>query len=210
MFAPIDIRSNPPYNYGMFIQTEETPNPQTMKFIPGVEVMKSGTATFTDKEAVKKSPLAGALFHIDNVEGVFFGADFVTVTKSADAQWESLKPHILTTIMDHFISGMPLIEEDSAIGANISAASTVNDNDDEIVKQIKELIDTRVRPAVAQDGGDIVYQGFENGVVQLELYGACSGCPSSTVTLKNGIENMLRHYVPEVESVEAVNSFGDL
>lgn len=191
----------------MFIQTEATPNPRTMKFIPGVDVMGSGSVTFSNREDAKKSPLAQALFEIENVESVFFGSDFITVTKDSDIDWAILKPAILTTIMDHFVSGMELINKNS--GVQISAASTTSEDDDEIVKQIKELIDSRVRPAVAEDGGDIVFRGFEEGIVKLELYGSCSGCPSSTMTLKSGIENMLKHYVPEVIAVEAINGLPD-
>ncbi len=186
----------------MFIQTENTPNPRTMKFIPGVVVMEKGTVTFTDAEAAKQSPLAEALFGINHVAGVFYGADFVTVTHNGDGDWSTLKPYILTTIMDHFISGQALMQEEQ--GLSFEATSTANEEDDEVVLQIKELIDTRVRPAVAEDGGDITFRAFESGVVYLELRGACSGCPSSTATLKDGIENMLKHYVPEVARVEAV------
>lgn len=187
----------------MFIQTEETPNPRTLKFIPGEEVMTDGTVSFADSEMAKKSPLAEALFGIDGVEGVFFGADFVTVTRAGEVSWDAVKAPILTTIMDHYVSGKPILNEEG--NTKIVAKDTSDDDDDEIVKQIKELIDTRVRPAVAEDGGDIIYQGFDEGVVLLELRGACSGCPSSTMTLKSGIENMLKHYIPEVVAVEAVN-----
>lgn len=185
----------------MFIQTEDTPNPRTMKFLPGQAVMSDGTITFIDAETAKQSPLAEALFHIGNVEGVFFGSDFITVTRSANSQWDVLKPHILTTIMEHFIAARPLLKN----SGTVVSSSTHNEDDDELVKQIKELIDTRVRPAVAEDGGDIIYRSFDEGIVYLELRGACSGCPSSTATLKSGIENMLKHYVPEVVAVEAVN-----
>ncbi len=188
----------------MFIQTETTPNPLTLKFLPGVEVLSSGTASFTDKSSVSASPLAEALFAIKDMEGVFFGADFISITKSENGSWDILKPSILTTIMEHFVAGKPVINE--VVGKdNISKSSTVSDDDSDIIKEIKELIDTRVRPAVAEDGGDIVFHGFENGVVKLEMHGACAGCPSSTVTLKDGIENMLKHYIPEVEAVEAIN-----
>jgi len=181
----------------MFIQTETTPNPLTLKFIPGVPVMgQGGTAFYTDVGAAKGSPLALALFDINGVRAVFLGADFVTVTRAENSSWEALKPGLLTAIMEHFVSGGKT--------SNEAAAETSYEGDDEIVKQIRELIDTRVRPAVAQDGGDIIYRGFEDGIVKLELHGSCSGCPSSTATLKNGIENMLRHYVPEVIAVEAV------
>lgn len=184
----------------MFIQTENTPNPSTVKFIPGETVLGNGTAQFNNKNEAVKSPLARVLFDIVNVESVFLGSDFISVTKSENANWDTLKTEILTTIMEHFVAGKPVMEDSSAGNENIS-----DEEDDEIVKQIKELIETRVRPAVAQDGGDIIYKGFENGVVKLQLHGACSGCPSSTVTLKDGIENMLKHYVPEVESVESVD-----
>ena len=186
----------------MFIQTENTPNPRTMKFIPGVEVMENGTVTFTDAEAATQSPLAEALFGINHVAGVFFGADFVTVTHDGEGEWSTLKPYILSTVMDHFISGQSLLKESQSLA--FEATSTAIEDDDEVVLQIKELIDTRVRPAVAEDGGDITYRAFESGVVYLELRGACSGCPSSTATLKDGIENMLKHYVPEIARVEAV------
>lgn len=188
----------------MFIQTESTPNPNTLKFIPGVEVLVGSTVSFADKESASASALAEALFDIDHVEGVFFGSDFITVTKDDDGQWDVLKPYVLTTVMDHFVSGMPLMKEDEKPSKGTVVSNTVSEEDSELVKQIKELIDTRVRPAVAEDGGDIVFEGFSDGVVYLELRGACSGCPSSTMTLKSGIENMLKHYVPEVESVEAV------
>jgi Fe-S cluster biogenesis protein NfuA len=187
----------------MFIQTEETPNPATLKFLPGREVMASGVADFTSAEAAaERSPLANNLFSVDGVKGVFLGTDFITVTKSEERVWQTLKPMILGAIMDHYTSGQP------AIGAASHTASEVEFNDDgldpEIISQIKELIDTRVRPAVAQDGGDIVYRGFKGGTVYLNMRGSCAGCPSSTATLKMGIENMLKHYVPEVLQVEAI------
>ena len=182
----------------MFIQTEQTPNPATLKFIPGREVLGSGSADFPNAdEAAGKSPLAERLFEIEGVTGVFFGADFVTVTKEEDKEWYVMKPSILGVIMEHFTAGHPVMSADAV--AQSEAAS--DGDDDEIVTQIKELLETRVRPAVAQDGGDIVFHGFENGVVYLTLQGACAGCPSSTVTLKMGIENMLRHYIPEVVEV---------
>ena len=185
----------------MFIQTEATPNPLTLKFVPGVEVLQNGTAFLTSKDEAKQSPLALALFSIYGVEAVFLGADFITVTRHGDFTWEVLKPMVLTSVMDHFVSGKPVM-----LGASPEAAAgTVGaEGESDLVKQIRELIDTRVRPAVAQDGGDIVFRGFEDGIVMLELHGSCSGCPSSTITLKNGIENMLKHYVPEVIAVEAV------
>ena len=184
----------------MFIQTERTPNPATLKFQPGEAVMSTGTADFRDTESAERSPLARRLFQIEGVTGVFFGGDFVSVSKSDDADWQSLKPVILGVIMEHFVAGHPLLLEE--------AAQTVDEEDDgadaEIVAQIKELLDTRVRPAVAQDGGDITYRGFHNGIVMLQLQGSCQGCPSSTMTLKMGIENMLKHYIPEVLEVRAV------
>ncbi|MBC8339848.1 MAG: NifU family protein [Rhodospirillales bacterium] len=181
----------------MFIQTERTPNPATLKFLPGVPVMSSGTANFADATEAGKSPLASGLFGVEGLVGVFLGADFITVTKMDDKDWDILKPQILGVIMEHFQSGNAVIEE----GADVADSADL----DGIAQQIKELIDTRVRPAVAQDGGDIVYKGFEDGVVFLHMQGACAGCPSSTATLKNGIENMLRHYIPEVTEVRAIN-----
>lgn len=184
----------------MFIQTEQTPNPATLKFLPGRAVMASGTADFPTAEAAVRSPLASALFAVDGVRGVFFGGDFVTVTKAEDRDWQFLKPSILAAIMEHFTADqgpMDLGVSDSAPSAEPSA------DEGEIVAQIKELLATRVRPAVAQDGGDIIFQSFEDGVVTLHLQGSCSGCPSSTATLKQGIENLLRHYIPEVREVRA-------
>ncbi len=184
----------------MFIQTEETPNPATLKFLPGREVMQSGTANFPDRDSAAGSPLAERLFQIEGVTGVFLGSDFITVTKAADREWYLLKPAILGVVMEHFTSGRPVIMEGGDQDEQVSGA----EEDDEITAQIRELIDTRVRPAVAQDGGDIVFRGFQDGVVYLHMQGACSGCPSSTATLKMGIENMLRHYIPEVVEVRAV------
>lgn len=183
----------------MFIQTEQTPNPATLKFLPGVAVMGAGTADFTDAAtAAERSPLAGNLFGVDGVAAVFFGQDFITITKAPDIDWYVLKPAILGVVMEHFTTGAPvMINADDTIGANA-------EDDDDVVVQIKELIDTRVRPAVAQDGGDIVFHRFEEGVVYLQMHGACAGCPSSTATLKMGIENMLRHYIPEVVEVRPV------
>jgi Fe-S cluster biogenesis protein NfuA len=183
----------------MFIQTETTPNPATLKFLPGRSVMESGTAHFVAAAAAARSPLAERLFAVPGVEGVFLGADFVTVTKADDREWQLMKPALLGVIMEHFTAGRPVVLTDEA-----AADETFNDADAEIVDQIKELLDTRVRPAVAQDGGDIVFRGFEKGVVLLHMQGSCSGCPSSTATLKMGIENMLKHYVPEVTEVRAV------
>jgi Fe-S cluster biogenesis protein NfuA len=185
----------------MFIQTEDTPNPAALKFLPGRAVLDSGVADFTSRDAAQRSPLARLLFEIDGVAGVFLGSDFVTVTKAGDKSWQVLKPMVLGAVMDHFTSGAPVMDEGETGGEE-----ELNDDaaDSEIVAQIKELIETRVRPAVAQDGGDIVYKGFKNGTVYLNLRGSCAGCPSSSATLKMGIENMLRHYVPEVLQVEAV------
>jgi Fe-S cluster biogenesis protein NfuA len=184
----------------MFIQTEQTPNPATLKFLPGRAVMTAGTANFTSAEAAGASPLAERLFALPQVGGVFFGADFITVTKQDDGDWYQLKPAILAVIMEHFTAGRPVF----AAGAEAAAAEASDQEDDEIVSQIKELLETRVRPAVAQDGGDIIFHDFEDGVVYLHMQGSCSGCPSSTATLKAGIENMLRHYIPEVVEVRAV------
>lgn len=182
----------------MFIQTETTPNPNTLKFLPGREVMGQGTADFADAKAAAGSSLATRLFAIDGVGRVFFGSDFISVGKTAEVDWPVLKPQVLAAIMDHFTSGAPLMAE----GAQ--AAGAVGE-DSEVVRQIRELLDTRVRPAVANDGGDIVFRRFEEGIVYLHMQGSCSGCPSSTATLKHGIENMLRYYVPEVQSVVAVD-----
>ena len=185
----------------MFIQTESTPNPATLKFLPGQTVLELGTADFPSAEAAAKSPLAQRIFAAGGVTGVFFGTDFVTVTKADDVDWPHIKPQILGAIMEHYQSGQPVISGDgSASGGH--AEHTGEDGD--IVKQIKELLDTRVRPAVAQDGGDITFHGFDRGVVYLHMQGACAGCPSSTLTLKMGIENLLRHYIPEVLEVRPV------
>ncbi|HEX4157599.1 MAG TPA: NifU family protein [Rhizomicrobium sp.] len=187
----------------MFIQTESTPNPNTLKFLPGREVMgEAAVADFPDAEAAERSPLASALFEIQDVARVFFGSDFISVTKS-DADWRHLKPAILAAIMDHFTQGLPLIEGNHAETEDLTV---YGEGDPEIVAQIKELLDTRVRPAVAGDGGDIIFKGFDggSGIVFLHLRGSCAGCPSSTLTLKHGIENMLRHYIPEVNAVEEV------
>ena len=182
----------------MFIQTEQTPNPATLKFLPGRAIMASGTMDCPSQENAKQSPLAQRLFGIDGIAGVFLGADFVTVTKQADTEWQIIKPRVLGAIMDHLLSGHPIVL------AGAAAATEEVGEEGEIVQQIKELLETRVRPAVAQDGGDIIFERFEDGVVYLHLQGSCSGCPSSTATLKAGIENMLRHYVPEVVEVRAV------
>ncbi len=185
----------------MFIQTEQTPNPATLKFIPGKTVLSDGTVDFrSPDEAAGKSPLAERLFGIDDVEGVFLGPDFITVTKGDSAEWYLLKPAILGVIMEHFTAGHPVLTDSAALEVD----EKIDDDNAEIVSQIKELLDTRVRPAVAQDGGDIVFHAFQEGVVYLHMRGACSGCPSSTATLKMGIENMLRHYIPEVTEVRAL------
>jgi Fe-S cluster biogenesis protein NfuA len=185
----------------MFIQTEQTPNPATLKFLPGRSVMGDGTADFPNAEAGARSPLATRLFAIPEVERVFFGSDFITVTKR-EGDWRHLKPVILGAIMEHFTQELPLFESE----APEEAEPVYEGEEAEIVAQIKELLDTRVRPAVANDGGDIIFKGFDggSGTVFLHLQGSCSGCPSSTITLRNGIENMLRHYIPEVSGVEAV------
>ena len=183
----------------MFIETETTPNPATLKFLPGRAVMAGGTANFIDADAATRSPLAQRLFELGGVSGVFFGADFVTVTKAEEASWPQLKPLILGAIMEHFTAGRPVI-----VGEPGEAAGAAAEDDDEVVSQIKELLETRVRPAVAQDGGDIIFEAYADGVVYLQMHGSCSGCPSSTATLKAGIENMLRHYIPEVVEVRAV------
>ena len=187
----------------MFIQTEQTPNPQTLKFLPGKVVMDDGTAFFQNIGEAVDSPFAKRLFDVDGVEGVFFGSDFITITKNQSLDWQVMKPLILSSIMDHYNSGDQTIIE-NVDNQNNSLKSNENDND--IVKQIKELLDTRVRPAVAMDGGDIIYDSFKDGVVYLHMQGACSGCPSSTATLKMGIENMLKHYVPEVQEVRPVDA----
>ncbi len=183
----------------MFIQTESTPNPATLKFLPGQSVLELGTADFPSAEGAAKSPLAKRIFAVSGVTGVFLGTDFVTVTKAEAVEWQHVKPAILGAIMEHFQSGAPAIE-----GEGQAAHAAHDGPDGDIVKQIKELLDTRVRPAVAQDGGDITFHGFDRGVVYLHMKGACAGCPSSTLTLKMGIENLLRHYIPEVTEVRPV------
>ena len=187
------------YKQVMFIQTEQTPNPSTMKFIPGRIVMSNGTAFFRNEKDAKGSPFAKRLFKVDGVKGVFFGSDFITITKNDTFDWEILKPSILGSITAHYDSNEEIIEE-----KEINKDQKPDQNDNDIIKQIKELIDTRVRPAVAMDGGDIIFDKFEKGIVYLHMQGACSGCPSSTATLKSGIENMLKHYIPEVNEVRPV------
>lgn len=180
----------------MFIQTEETPNPATLKFLPGQAVMEKGVADFKSSADATISPLARGLFALDGVAGVFLGADFITITKTPSKEWNALKPHALAAIMDHYLSGLPTITQQAA-----PTQEAASDLDNAIVKQIKELIELRVRPAVAQDGGDITFNRFDEGVLYLNLKGSCAGCPSSTATLKAGIENMMRHYIPEVKEV---------
>ncbi len=184
----------------MFIQTESTPNPATLKFLPGQAVLNAGTADFPSIEAAGSSPLASRVFDVDGVTGVFFGPDFVTVTKDEAVDWSHIKPAILGAIMEHYQSGQPVMGDETG-----TVGHAAHDGpDEEIVNQIKDLLDTRVRPAVAQDGGDITFHGFDRGVVYLHMQGACAGCPSSTMTLKMGIENLLRHYIPEVTEVRPV------
>jgi Fe-S cluster biogenesis protein NfuA len=186
----------------MFIQTEATPNPATLKFIPGRPVLDQGTLEFLNPETSKASPLATRLFEIEGVRGVFFGTDFISVTKG-EGEWQHLKPAILGVIMEHYLSGAAVTDASQAAGAG-QPEEFFAPEDEETVKTIKELLETRVRPAVAQDGGDITFQGFRDGVVYLHMRGACSGCPSSTATLRHGIENLLRHFIPEVQEVRPV------
>ncbi|MCL4109791.1 UNVERIFIED_CONTAM: hypothetical protein GTU68_018518 [Idotea baltica] len=185
----------------MFIQTESTPNPATLKFLPGQTVLEVGTADFPSSDTAAKSPLAARIFAVSGVSAVFFGTDFVTVTKEDAAEWDHIKPAILGAVMEHYQSGQPVMESDATPA---SGHAEHDGPDGAIVGQIKELLDTRVRPAVAQDGGDITFHGFDRGVVYLHMQGACAGCPSSTLTLKMGIENLLRHYIPEVVEVRPV------
>ena len=186
----------------MFIETEETPNPATLKFLPGRTVMENGTLDIRDASAATSSPLAQRLFAIDGVTGVFYGSDFVSVTKGV-GEWQHLKPAILGAIMEHFLSGGPLMAGE-AQAANDSEEEFFDEGDAETVETIKELLETRIRPAVASDGGDITFRGFRAGTVYLSMRGACSGCPSSTATLKSGIQNLFRHFLPDVQSVEAI------
>ena len=190
----------------MLIETELTPNPATVKFIPGRVVMGMGTRDFVTPEEAEASPRASALFGLGDVTGVFFGGDFLSVTIAPGAEWADVKPDVLSILLEHFSANMPLFTPGSADAIVVPAEEEFSDNpaDAEIVAQIRELIDTRVRPAVANDGGDIVYRGFDRGTVFLRMQGACSGCPSSSATLKNGIEQLLKHYVPEVTEVRAV------
>src|SRR5436190_12334711 len=190
----------------MLIRTEQTPNPATRKFLPGLPVMDSGTRDFADADSAAASPLAKALFDSGSVEGVFYGRDFISVTAAPGVSWTDLEPLVLETLLDHFVSGAPLFAAGSAAGIYVGSAMDIEEDpaDADIIDQIKELIETRVRPAVAQDGGDIVYRGYKDGTLYLAMQGACSGCPSSAVTLKRGIEGLIKHYVPEVEAIEAV------
>ncbi|WP_379551158.1 NifU family protein [Erythrobacter sp. W53] len=192
----------------MFIETETTPNPSSLKFLPGQQVMPSGTREFATPEAAEASPLAQAVFDTGEVVNVFFGGDFVTVTAAPGVNWSELKPQVVSILLDHFISEAPLFAGGDATGIAVPAEGTellVDENpaDEDVVAQINELLETRIRPAVAGDGGDIAYRGFKDGVVYLTMQGACSGCPSSTATLKHGIEGLLKHYVPEVVEVRA-------
>ena len=188
----------------MFIQTEVTPNPATLKFLPGREVLAGEPRDFRDVEAARQSPLASALFSLDGVKGVFLGSDFVSVTKDDLVDWAHIKPAILGAVMEHFMSGKPVLSDSAVVEATPDAEEFFDDEDAETVEVIKELLATRVRPAVAMDGGDITFRGYREGTVFLHMQGACSGCPSSTATLKSGIENLLRHFVPGVEQVQQI------
>ncbi len=190
----------------MLIETERTPNPATRKFLPGRTVMETGGRDFPNPDAAEASPLASALFATDMVDGVYFGRDFISVSAAPTVEWEMLEPEVLGLLLDHFTLGAPLFAQGSAAGIEIDEPPMFEDDpaDSDIVDQIKELIETRVRPAVAQDGGDIVYRGYKDGTLYLAMQGACAGCPSSAITLKRGIEGLIKHYVPEVETVEAV------
>uniref|UniRef100_A0A3Q3L998 NFU1 iron-sulfur cluster scaffold homolog, mitochondrial n=1 Tax=Labrus bergylta TaxID=56723 RepID=A0A3Q3L998_9LABR len=185
----------------MFVQTQDTPNPNSLKFLPGRTVLESGTLNFAGPRDAHCSPLARQLFRIDGVKGVFLGPDFITISKVND-HWKVIKPDVFAAIMDFFTSGLPVVNEDSKPNADTAPS----DDDDEVVAMIKELLDTRIRPTVQEDGGDVLYRGFEDGIVKLKLQGSCTSCPSSIITLKSGIQNMLQFYVPEVESVEQVCS----
>lgn len=188
----------------MFIQTEATPNPATLKFLPGQPVLGDRVADFPDAAAAARSPLAARLFEIEGVAGVFFGGDFITVTRAEGAgEWQHLKPALLGAIMEHFTSGAPLMGQEAEPQTASAHADQEGENGN-IITAIKELLDTRVRPAVAQDGGDITFQSYDNGIVYLHMQGSCAGCPAATMTLKNGVENMLRHYIPEVTEVRPV------
>ena len=190
----------------MFIETETTPNPATLKFLPGRQVMVAGTREFIDEDQAEASPLAAALFSLGDVTGVFFGRDFISVTSAPGVAWSDLKPQVVAILLDHFISEAPLFAPGSAAGISVPAEDAVEgdrEEDADIIDQIKDLIETRIRPAVANDGGDVAYRGFRDGIVFLQMQGACSGCPSSSATLKNGIESLIKYYVPEVTEVRA-------
>jgi Fe-S cluster biogenesis protein NfuA len=191
----------------MFIETETTPNPATLKFLPGQQVMAAGSRDFTNEEEAEASPLAQALFSLGDVSGVFFGRDFIAVTAGEGVDWSPLKPQVVAILLDHFVSGAPLFQAGSAAGIAVPAEEDEDLGEDpadaDIVDQIKDLLETRIRPAVANDGGDVLYRGYREGVVYLKMQGACSGCPSSSATLKNGIESLIKYYVPEVTEVRA-------
>jgi Fe-S cluster biogenesis protein NfuA len=200
LWAPLGLEPDPAAESEMFIQTEQTPNPTTLKFLPGRPVLPEGVLDIPSAAEAARSPLAERLFGVPGVTGVFLGSDFITVTK-ADGDWQHIKPAILGAIMEHFLSGAPIINA----AAEAAAADEFYDSKDaDAVAQIKELIETRVRPAVANDGGDITFRGFKDGIVFVHMKGSCSGCPSSTATLKNGVQNLLRHFVPEVIEVQPV------
>jgi Fe-S cluster biogenesis protein NfuA len=191
----------------MLIETELTPNPATRKFLPGRTVMETGSRDFPNAESAEASPLAEALFATNLVDGVFFGRDFISVSAVSGVQWDALEPDVLGILLDHFVSEAPLFKPGSAAGIAVENDAPAFDEDPadaDIIEQIRDLIDTRVRPAVAQDGGDIVYRGYKDGTLYLAMQGACSGCPSSAITLKRGIEGLIKHYVPEVETIEAI------
>ena len=192
----------------MLIEIEKTPNPATRKFLPGRTVMASGGRDFPNADAAEASPLAGAIFATGMVDGVYFGRDFVSVSAAPTVEWDQLEPEVLSILLDHFMLDAPLFKQGTAAGIEVAPDEAISIEEDpadaEIIDQIKELLDTRVRPAVAQDGGDIVYRGYKDGKLYLGMQGACSGCPSSMVTLKRGVEGLIKHYVPEVETIEAV------
>lgn len=192
----------------MLIEIEKTPNPATRKFLPGRTVMQAGGRDFPNADAAEASPLAEAIFATGMVDGVYFGRDFVSVSAAPTVEWDQLEPEVLSILLDHFMLDAPLFKQASAAGIEVAPDAPLNVEEDpadaDIIDQIKELLDTRVRPAVAQDGGDIVYKGYRDGTLYLGMQGACSGCPSSTVTLKRGVESLIKHYVPEVETIEAI------
>jgi len=192
----------------MLIEIEKTPNPSTRKFLPGRTVMESGGRDFPNADAAEASPLAEALFATGQVDGVYFGRDFVSVSAAPTVEWEQLEPDVLSVLLDHFLLDAPLFRPGTAAGIDVAPDSAASFDEDpadaDIIDQIKELLETRVRPAVAQDGGDIVYRGYKDGKLFLGMQGACAGCPSSMVTLKRGVESLIKHYVPEVETIEAV------